>query len=172
MPSPSPRSPEGGTPFAAAAGISRLGPDRSGDCARVHASSFRAPWGAAEIEDLLGAQETIAHGAIHPSGEGLVGLVLSRVAADEAEVLTLAVEPAHRRRGVASRLIEVHLTALVAAGVARLFLEVGESNLAARALYARTEFYPVGERQGYYRSGSEAPATALVLRRDLEKGAA
>lgn len=140
---------------------------RSGECARIHAASFDAAWDLADFERFLGTPETIAHGAIDAADDRIVGIVLSRKAMDEAEVLTLAVASAHRRRGLARRLLSAHLESLEAAEVAHLFLEVDTGNGAARALYARLGFTPVGERKAYYRAGRARPSAALVLRLDL-----
>jgi ribosomal-protein-alanine N-acetyltransferase len=147
--------------------IDRIGDGRSHDCAGVHAASFAAAWDQAEIAQFLVASETIAHGAFAGVDDRLVGMVLSRVAADESEVLTLAVDPAHRRRGLARRLLATHLASLAGAGVARLFLEVGTENKAARALYAGLGFAEVGERKDYYRAAGAPPRSARVLRLDL-----
>jgi ribosomal-protein-alanine N-acetyltransferase len=144
-----------------------LGTEQSRACARLHAASFSIAWDRADFEAFLNAGETVAHGAIDPADEGLVGLVMSRVAADEAEVLTLAVDPAHRRRGIARRLLIAHIECLAEAGAARLFLEVGTENVAARQLYAGFGFAQVGERKDYYRAVGAPPASARVLCLDL-----
>ena len=89
------------------------------------------------------------------------------MAADEAEILTIAVDSALRRAGVGGDLLRAHLPSVAAAGAARLFLEVDESNAAALALYARFGFVRVGERQGYYKKPDGKAASALVMRRDL-----
>ena len=82
---------------------------------------------------------------------------------DEAEILSIAVAPARRGRGLARRLLELHLRRLAGLGAGAVFLEVGERNVPACRLYKRAGFRQVGRRQGYYEGGS----TALVLRRDL-----
>lgn len=146
--------------------IATIGAGRGSDCARVHAASFDAAWDSADFEQFLGAGETMAHGAIESADDSVVGFVLSRIASDEAEILTLAVAPAHRRRGLARRLLCAHLESLAEAGAELIFLEVGAENGAARALYASLGCAPVGERKGYYRSGCE---DALVLRLDLPR---
>ena len=91
------------------------------------------------------------------------GLVLGRVAADEAEILTLGVAPPARRGGMARALLaaaEAHAARL---GAASMFLEVAEANLAARGLYGAAGYAPVGRRRRYYPDGGDA----LVLRRAL-----
>lgn len=89
------------------------------------------------------------------------GYLLARHAADEGEILNLGVAPAARRRGIGRALVREGLNALAALGATRVFLEVRESNAAARALYAEFGFGEVGRRRGYYRRPTE---DAIVLR--------
>ena len=96
-------------------------------------------------------------------GPALIGFILSRLAAGEAEILSVAIAPAWRGRGFARPLLDLHLRRLAGLGARTVFLEVGEHNAPARRLYRRAGFYEVGRRHGYYDGG----ATALMLRRDL-----
>lgn len=137
------------------------------DCARIHAAGFAYPWSATELESLIAGPAAIGTAALDPVSAKLRGFVLSRLAADEAEILTIAVDPALRKAGVGRDLLRAHLPQLAAAGAARLFLEVDEHNAAALALYARFGFVKVGERKGYYKRPNGKPAAALVMRRDL-----
>ncbi|MBY0338017.1 MAG: GNAT family N-acetyltransferase [Acetobacteraceae bacterium] len=91
------------------------------------------------------------------------GFILARVAADEAEILTLAVVPEARRQGVATALVEAACAAALLAGARVMFLEVAEDNGAARALYAALGFAVAGRRRGYYGPGRDA----LLLRAAL-----
>jgi [ribosomal protein S18]-alanine N-acetyltransferase len=155
-----------GWPPKAAPCIRRIGAERIGECAAIHATSFAYPWQEADFEQLFVASGTFAAGAIEAE-EHLAGFVLSRVAADEAEILTIAVAPQWRRRGIASSLLAPHLSELAATRINRLFLEVDVGNTAARALYASFGFEEVGERKAYYRTASARLVGALVMRRDL-----
>jgi [ribosomal protein S18]-alanine N-acetyltransferase len=101
------------------------------------------------------------------AGAGLVGFVLSRLAADQAEILSIAVAASYRGRGLARKLLDVHLRRLAAYGIAALFLEVDEHNQPARRLYAGLGFGEVGRRPSYYHDPGAEAGTALVLRRDL-----
>jgi [ribosomal protein S18]-alanine N-acetyltransferase len=96
-------------------------------------------------------------------GGKLAGFILSRVAAAEAEILSVAIAPGWRGRGLSRQLLNFHLRRLAGIGIRSVFLEVGEQNAPACQLYRRAGFREVGRRQGYYEGG----ATALVLRRDL-----
>jgi ribosomal-protein-alanine N-acetyltransferase len=137
------------------------------DCARIHAAGFAYPWGATELENMISDPNAIGTAAVDPVTAKLRGFALSRLAADEAEILTIAVDPALRKTGVGRDLLRAHLAQVAAAGVAWLFLEVDENNGPALALYARFGFVKVGERQGYYKRPDGKPAAALVMRRDL-----
>ena len=76
----------------------------------------------------------------------------------------LAVAPVARRRGIGGLLLDEVVAGATRAGVRSLYLEVRESNSAARALYESRRFLPVGRRRGYYQ---RPPEDALLLRRDL-----
>jgi ribosomal-protein-alanine N-acetyltransferase len=143
-------------------------PDWSADCAALHAPSFSHPWSEFEFERLLAAENSLADGAFEGDGKRLLGFVLSRRAVDEAEILTVVVEAAVRQRGLGGALIGSHLARLAAFGTKAVFLEVEEGNRPALTLYRHYDFHEVGRRHGYYRKVSGAPATALVLRRDIQ----
>ena len=93
------------------------------------------------------------------------GFILIRVVVDEAEILTLAVRPSARRAGLGVRLVEAAVVRAAALGAERMFLEVAEGNVAARALYARSGFVEMGRRRGYYShaDGRREDALTLVL---------
>lgn len=148
--------------------IRRIDSDRAADCAELHAKSFAHPWSAAELDGLLTAKENLADGAFDGKTKALFGFVLSRLAADEAEILTIAVDPALRKTGIGGKLLAAHLAGLAAKRVKVLFLEVDQNNAAARALYARFGFEQVGERKAYYRTADGGRATALVMRLGLD----
>jgi ribosomal-protein-alanine N-acetyltransferase len=141
--------------------------EAAADCARIHAAGFAYPWGRSELESLIFDPRAVGTAAVDPATAKLRGFALTRLAADEAEILTIAVDPAFRKAGVGRDLLRAHLDEVAAAGAARIFLEVDERNAAARALYARFRFVKVGERQGYYKLPDGKTASALVMRRDL-----
>ena len=147
--------------------IRALRADRAAECAKVHAAAFAHPWPAGEFASLLTSGSTIGSAALDPLTSRLRGFALSRLAADEAEVLTVAVDPGWRGRGVGRDLMREHVQRAALTGANALFLEVDADNLAAIALYHRFGFVKVGERAGYYRRPDGKPATALVMRRTL-----
>lgn len=94
-------------------------------------------------------------------GGAVIGYVLAHHGADTAEILSLGVAPAARRRGVARALVRAVLARLAALGARTVFLEVRESNAAAQALYATEGFRTSGRRRAYYRRPVE---DAIVLK--------
>lgn len=137
--------------------------------AALHARCFpEDPWDRRALAGILampGAGGWLAVEAAAPAGPAL-GFLLARRAAEEAEVLSLGVEPALRRRGLGRALLDAACALLGAEGVAELFLEVALDNRAARRLYAGSGFAEVGRRAGYLK-GPQGPRDALILRRRL-----
>jgi ribosomal-protein-alanine N-acetyltransferase len=141
--------------------LSEARPADAAAIAAVHGASFQRGWDEDEIHRLLIESNIVAHRAT--LGQKLIGFILSRRAAGEAEILSVAVAPAWRGRKLSRPLLDLHLRRLAGLGTRSVFLEVGERNAPACRLYRRAGFREVGRRQGYYEGG----ATALVLRRDL-----
>ena len=133
--------------------------------AALHGKSFQRGWSESEIERLLIDPLVIGHRI--GVRRRCVGFILSRRAADEAEILSVAIDPERRGRGLATQLLDFHLRRLAGVGVSKVFLEVDEANAAARRLYARAGFQQVGSRARYYPSAQGEGSAALVLRRDL-----
>jgi [ribosomal protein S18]-alanine N-acetyltransferase len=127
--------------------------------AEIHRLSFPAGerWG----------ETTFAAQLVLPDVFGFVlsdaAMVLARVAADEAEILTLAVVPGAREAGRGGALLRAAEERAAAAGARRMFLEVAPGNVAARALYAAAGYAEIGRRRRYYPDGSDALVLARVL---------
>jgi ribosomal-protein-alanine N-acetyltransferase len=132
--------------------------------ARVHALGFDHPWSDSEM-----AQSLMQPGVFGMAAEGAppAGFVLCRVIAGEAEVLTIAVDPAIRRQGLGLALMSAAIDAARALGAEALLLEVAVDNAAAIGLYGRLGFEQVGIRRGYYRRKAARPVDALVMRLGL-----
>jgi [ribosomal protein S18]-alanine N-acetyltransferase len=145
--------------------VSDAGPRDSSAIAAVHAVSFQRGWSEEEFERLLTDRSVIAHRTTN--GRTLTGFILSRMAAGEAEILSVAVAPARRGKGLARALLNHHLRRLAGLGVHAIFLEVGKDNAPALSLYRHSGFKEVGQRPGYYQHDKKGPVAALVLRRDL-----
>lgn len=140
-------------------------PRDAGAIAALHAAAFHRGWSEHEVETLLLDRAVLAHRALL-SGK-LAGFILSRRAADEAEILSVAVAGARRGRGIGRGLLTLHLRRLAGLGIASVFLEVDENNAPAIKLYRRAGFHDVGRRPNYYPGPDGKAAAALVLRRDL-----
>jgi ribosomal-protein-alanine N-acetyltransferase len=145
--------------------LSEAKPRDASAIAVLHGASFHRGWSDGEFEGLLSDRNVIAHRAM--TGRNLAGFILSRLAAGEAEILSVAVSSARRKRGLGRRLLDLHMRRLAGLGVHAIFLEVDEGNVAARRMYRRAGFHEVGRRPGYYADPAGNSTTALVLRRDM-----
>jgi [ribosomal protein S18]-alanine N-acetyltransferase len=150
----------------AAPSLSDARPADAAAIAALHKASFQRGWGEEEVYGLLIDKNVVAHRAMigrAVKGSTMAGFILSRLAAGEAEILSIAVAPKQRGHGLSRPLLDLNLRRLAGLGARVVFLEVDENNVPARALYRRAGFADVGQRKSYYQSG----ANALVLRRDL-----
>jgi ribosomal-protein-alanine N-acetyltransferase len=132
--------------------------------AAIERRAFSDPWSANSFRALFG--NPLVHFAVAEdalTGQ-VVGYVVMWFVVDESEIANLAVSDTLRRSGVGARLLDHALEAAQTRQSAVVFLEVRESNGAARALYASRGFEIAGRRSKYYRKPVE---DALVLRRAL-----
>lgn len=131
------------------------------ELAALHAACFSVPrpWTAQEFATFLAMPQVLLTGAPQ-------GFALGRVIFDEAELLTIAVDPAARRRGTGRALVSDLMAGATARGARAMFLEVSRENGAAIALYRASGFAEAGFRKAYY-SDAGRPIDALVMRRDL-----
>lgn len=133
--------------------------------ARLHAASFTRPWVETEMAALLSQTSTL--GLLDEQDGEITGFLLLRLATDEAEILTLAVSPDHRRQGIARRLLEQSQPTLKAASINTLFLEVSEENHPAQRLYRHCGFAINGRRKGYYLHADKTRSDAILMRLPL-----
>lgn len=154
------------TDHFAIAPLTALDLDRA---AALHAESFgpigERTWTRQDMAELV-ALPGVTGLLLQADGHD-AGLAVCQVAADEAELLTLAVRPAHRRQGGARRLLAAVIDLVRKRGARMLFLDVGVDNPAARSLYESQGFRPVGERRAYYQRGQAPPADGIVMRLTL-----
>jgi ribosomal-protein-alanine N-acetyltransferase len=159
------RVPEGGS--------LHIRPATPGDLDRileVDAACFTRPWSEVSFRSLIAADHVVFLVAeINVEGRGvtLAGHGTLMKLTDEAELTTLAVDPAFRGRGIGSELLDRLLEAAVEARVRTVFLEVRASNEVAISLYRTRGFRHVGVRRQYY---DRPPEDALVLRLRLPTG--
>lgn len=133
--------------------------------AEIHAASFHRGWSEDEFDRMLAERNTLVQ--VLRMGSNVIGFAVSRIGADEAEILSIAIDGVHRGRGLSGNLLVTHLGHLAGRGVKTVFLEVEENNRPARRLYERTGFTVVGRRERYYRQASGEQLNALLMRRDL-----
>jgi ribosomal-protein-alanine N-acetyltransferase len=145
--------------------IEPAGPRDAPALARLHGASFHRGWDEAEFESLLIERSTLTHRL--RAGRKPIGFIMSRMAADEAEILSVAVAPDWRGRGLSRDLVATHLAHLSGRGVRAVFLEVEENNEPAVKLYRRAGFATVARRHHYYRDPRGQGLDALVMKRDL-----
>ncbi len=136
------------------------------EMARLHAMCFAVPrpWSKDEFGALLACSHVFAAGNRH-------GFALGRAIAGEAELLTLAIAPEHRRRGLGRHLLASFEREARRRGARSAFLEVSADNIPAIALYAAAGYREAGRRSGYYRHGNSIAIDAILMRRILPAGA-
>jgi ribosomal-protein-alanine N-acetyltransferase len=132
--------------------------------AEIHRAAFPPNEAWSRDVMLLHLELPTTIGFVHPSG----GMILARVAADEAEILTLAVVPACRRQGIGAALLCAAMDRAAERGAASMVLEAAVTNQAARALYSAHGFTEAGLRRHYYADRTDA----LILRSTLKSPAA
>lgn len=132
--------------------------------------AFGEAWNRRQVSDALTLASTHAlvispEGALIPDGPSLLrpaGFTLTRHAADEEELLLIAVAPQFRRLGLGERLIHYLSDAASKRGVTRVFLEMRRGNPAI-ALYQKVGFAPIGERPNYYRTPNGERIDAITF---------
>jgi ribosomal-protein-alanine N-acetyltransferase len=132
--------------------------------ADLHARAFAEAWDARALKQML--QMAGAFGFVRDN-DAPQGFILARIAADEAEILTLAVVPECRRSGIGRALVRQAAAHAEKLGARALFLEVDAANAGAIALYASLGFGTVGLRPGYYRTPSGRDVDGLTMRATL-----
>jgi len=142
-------------------------PERVNEVADLHARLFDQPWDADSILRLIEDPSAASFIAQIREPRVLAGFVIGRIAADEAEILSLGVAPEWQRRGIARQMILGLVRAVRRAEAKRLFLEVAVDNTAATSLYEDLGFSQVGRRKAYYARPGGKAADAVILSLDL-----
>lgn len=150
----------------------RIGPLEEEECAAaaaIHREALPPGWNAAEIADMLAREQYHGLAGFAAAGEKeeMAGFILWQMAVGEADLVTLAVASAFRRRGVARVLLDSALAMMAQEGAGCCFLEVAERNEPARRLYAAQGFEVVGRRPRYYQKQNGLWEDALMMRCDL-----
>ncbi|MFC3695422.1 GNAT family N-acetyltransferase [Chenggangzhangella methanolivorans] len=133
------------------------------ELAHIHAGAFARGWSIDEMEQLLRDRSVVACALRREGRRQVLGFALSRVAEDEAEVLSIAVAAERRGAGGGKALLGRHLGRLAGQGVRRVVLEVDEDNEPALALYRAFGFEQVGRRKAYYARADGKRGSARVM---------
>jgi ribosomal-protein-alanine N-acetyltransferase len=136
------------------------------ELARIHATGFYRGWPEAEFTSFLAERNTPVYVACDAKRR-IAGFALIRIAADEAELLTIAVDPKWRGKRIGQALLRAAFEDLLMSPARRMFLEVSEDNAPAIRLYKGQGFTTISQRKGYYPKADGTAATALVMSRDL-----
>jgi len=133
--------------------------------AKLHAACFESAWSEKEIAELLASPGCQALLAL--SADGPVGYLIYRAVADEAEIITIGVDPAFQRRGAGLHIMTATQELLKSLKIKKLFLEVAAGNQEAISLYVRAGFLNVGKRKAYYARKNGEAEDALIMRVQL-----
>ena len=131
--------------------------------ANLHGRCFLRGWDQASIGTFVADPSCVVFVASAGEANACHGFLIARAASDEAEILTLAVDPLHRRQGLARALLAATIARLRLAGITQLFLEVESGNEAAEGLYRGFGAQSVGCRPAYYEQGADASIFSLAL---------
>lgn len=122
--------------------------------AAIYAAAFDEPWGEAALLDLLRMQGAYGFIATYKGSDvspDTSGFVLARYLFEEAEILTIAVNPTSQGKGIAKELMAAAQKYASDKGAEKMFLEVAADNRAARSLYHKLGYEELSVRKGYYR---------------------
>ncbi len=135
--------------------------------AKLHAQSFYRGWPRQDIEAYILDSDTPTLVACDAKRK-LAGFAMLRLLGDDVELMTIAVDPKYRGKGIGAALMKACFEDLLMTPSKRMILEVAADNPAAIRLYGKLGFVKVSERKGYYARPDGQPATALVMARNLE----
>lgn len=138
-------------------------PDQSPLIADLHAKLFHRGWGEQECASLIGQDSVFGFVARPIDQPQPLGFVLSRVAVDEAEILSIGTEQRAQNKGLGWRMMQAAIGEASKRGAKKMVLEVDENNDPAVTLYKKIGFQTIGKRQAYYNNGEDEMSNALVL---------
>lgn len=146
--------------------IEAVGADQAELLAALHARAFPKPWMARDIAKLMDNPSVFV--ILSREADGPRGFAMAWAAAGDSELLTVAVIPEARRKGVGASLVTAASVTALVRGAATMHLEVAVDNEPARALYAKLGYEEAGRRAAYY-AGEGGAVDALVMRRTLPR---
>jgi [ribosomal protein S18]-alanine N-acetyltransferase len=137
-------------------------PSDAADLAALHAQALPPGWPAADFAAYCAAENRIVLKA--SDAAGLLGFAVLQIAADEAELLSIAVAKEAQQRGIGSAILAACVAACELKNISYLYLDVAEGNGAALKLYGKFGFEVLARRPNYYQTGRAKPETALIMR--------
>jgi ribosomal-protein-alanine N-acetyltransferase len=156
-----------GAPAVSKVSLQRATPADLPEVISLERDCYSDPWPPTAFASLPDNERVFFSVARDGVQRHLAGYVVAWYVLDEGELANLAVAPGDRGRGIGRALLDAVLEDAVSRKTLQLYLEVRESNVAARQLYAGRNFEEIGRRKQYYRSPRE---DALILRRMLNSG--
>ena len=147
--------------------ISPLEAKDLGAVASIHAACFDDAWSPKVLRKILAMPGSFGIAPRRQPLGGVAGFALGRVEADECELLSLAVAPEHRRRGLGAMLLDAAMVHAAAVRASGFFLEVAEDNRPALKLYQGRGLVPVGRRPDYYELRGGGYTASVTMRCDL-----
>lgn len=131
------------------------------EAARLHEEAFFKGWTTQDFLDFL--TDSLIQGLKITNGGTLLGYILWRALENEAEILTLVVNPASQKQGIGSQLLQTLIAQLQTTPAERLYLEVAEDNRPGRAFYQKHGFSFLSQRPNYYPREGNKKVSALNL---------
>jgi ribosomal-protein-alanine N-acetyltransferase len=141
-------------------------PGDAAELAKLHEKGFFRGWPTADFASFIADKATPVYVACD-ARRRIAGFAIIRLVADESELLTIAVDPKWRGKGVGRALLDAVFADLMLSPARKMFLEVDEQNTPAIRLYKGLGFSTISSRKGYYARADGSAATALVMTRDL-----
>ncbi|MCF6325909.1 MAG: ribosomal protein S18-alanine N-acetyltransferase [Devosiaceae bacterium] len=141
--------------------------DHVSKLAKIHQRGFFHGWKDNEFSSYLSRPHQTPIYVASDKKDRVAGFMVLRLIKEEAELLTIIVEPKWQGKGVGEALLRAGFDDLLASQTLAMFLEVDSNNEAAKALYHRFGFKQISERPGYYPLKDGTKATAIVMRTDM-----
>ncbi|EJF98865.1 ribosomal-protein-alanine acetyltransferase [Bartonella vinsonii subsp. arupensis Pm136co] len=149
--------------------IAPLQADDSASLHQIHQHCFVPAWGKQAFDNFLTDTSIFGYKASFiGQPDQMLGFCLCRLILDEAEIITIAVHPHFRRKGIGTLLIDSTLRHLHHERAIKLFLEVEETNLSALNLYQHFEFQKISKRPAYYQS-KNSRTDAIIMQKTFQQ---
>lgn len=136
-------------------------------CAALHACAFTNSWNSRTLRGTVADPRALSTGLFDYKNEKLLGFIISRFVAPDADLLTIVIDQNLHAKGLGGRLLKKHISHLQDRGIKQVFLEVAETNKAALRLYEKCHAERIGIRKNYYLDEDKGPVNALAMKIDI-----